>query len=112
MDTPKTRKGINEYLYYEYASVEPGYKPENISADYPYKLRYEGHWAIPNNNNPNDSVLVYLVHEEGRNQETNPDLYAYHIVRGHVTGADETKGRSVEEYIKSKWEPRATRRLD
>ncbi len=104
MDTPNTRKDINEYLFYEYASVEPGYEPENISPDYPYKLKYEGHWAIPNSNDPNDSVLIYLIHEEGKNQENNPDLYAYHTSSGHVTGADETKGRSIEEYIKSEWE--------
>lgn len=105
MDSPELRKEVNKYLQVEFGWDEYP-DPEKVSVDYPYKLYYKGLWAIPNDNDPNGVVDVYLVHEEGKSQESNPDLYAY-VTRNKGTvvyGADEAKGISIEEYIKSEWE--------
>ena len=68
-----------------------------------YKLKYKGNWAIPNDNHADDTVDIYLVYEEGVTQESNPDLYAY-VTKHAAIGADETKGRTIEDYIKEEWE--------
>ena len=46
---------------------------------------------------------IYLVYEEGVTQESNPDLYAY-VTKHAAIGADKTKVRSIEDYIKEEWE--------
>ena len=101
MDSARLRKQLNEYLYVEFGDSWD--EPRNqIAVDWPYELAYLGEWAIPNAVDANDSVDVYLVHEEGKSQKSSPDLYVF--ATKHAMGADKVRGRSVTQYIQEEWD--------
>jgi hypothetical protein len=92
MDSPELRQRLNFFLFDEDGEYDLPLR-RKVSADWPYKLEYQGCWAIPNDFDPNDSVDVYRAPS---------GLYVY--ATKHVIGEDTPKGRSIEEYIKSEWE--------
>ena len=97
MDSPKLRKQLNEFLFHEvpYEGFEGD--ESKISESWPWQLEYKGYWAIPNDNDINDAVDIYLF-------KYNPNLDGYVYANKYSIGDDEAKDRSIEEYVKEEWE--------